>query len=381
MAKSALSFPWGVSRRVIVALLVSSAFVRTPQAQTLPDRLADTTYWRMMTEFSEPGGYFRSDNFISNETAWQMVIPELLGTIPPQGVYLGVGPEQNLTYIVNLKPRLAFIVDIRRQNLVQHLMYKALAEMSETRADFVSRLFARPRPADMPSDLRAADMFVQFARVVPDSMLYHRTYAAVVERLTKTHGFPLDTTDLRSLEYVLSTFYYAGPGVTYSSGQGGGGFGGMRGMPSYLELMMQDDGTGLDRSFLANETNYQTLRDYHARNAIIPLVGNFAGPSALRRVGEYVRAHQAVVNVFYLSNVEQYLFQQGDEWFRFYTNVGTLPLDSTSTFIRSVTNRNGGGYARSGTLMAQLLASMPETVRLFQTGQIQSYLGIILMSR
>ena len=123
------------------------------------------------------------------------------------------------------------------------------------------------------------------------------------------------------------------------------------------------------------------MRDYHARNAIIPLVGNFAGPSALRRVGDYVRAHQAVVNVFYLSNVEQYLFQQGDEWYRFYTNVGALPLDTTSTFIRSVTNRNGGGYARSGTLMAQLLASMPETVRAFQGGQIQSYLGIILMSR
>jgi hypothetical protein len=159
----------------------------------------------------------------------------------------------------------------------------------------------------------------------------------VVERLTQTHGFPLDTFDLRSLEYVLSTFYYAGPGVTYSSGQGGGGFGGMRGMPSYLELMMQDDGTGLDRSFLANEANNQTLRDYHARNAIIPLVGNFAGPSALRRVGDYVRAHQAVVNVFYLSNVEQYLFQQGDEWFRFYTNVGihhVVPLASRTAAAR-----------------------------------------------
>jgi hypothetical protein len=43
----------------------------------------------MISEFSEPGGYFRSDNFISNETAWQMVIPELLGTIPPQGAAAG----------------------------------------------------------------------------------------------------------------------------------------------------------------------------------------------------------------------------------------------------------------------------------------------------
>jgi hypothetical protein len=368
--------------RVAVALLLSGTLAAAPQAQSLPDRLADTTYWRMISEFSEPGGYFRSDNFISNETAWQMVIPELLEKIPPQGVYLGVGPEQNLTYIVNLKPRLAFIVDIRRQNLVQHLMYKAIAELSPTRADFVSLLFSRPKPADVATDARAADLFVQFTRVPADSMLYHRTYAAVIDRLTKTHGFPLDTADKRSLEYVLSTFYAAGPGVTYSSGQAGGGFGGMRGMPSYLELMMQDDGAGVDRSFLATEDNYQTLRDYHARNAIIPLVGNFAGPTALRRVGDYVRAHNAVVNVFYLSNVEQYLFQQGDEWFRFYTNVGTLPLDDNSTFIRSVTNRGGmGGFARAGTLMAQLTASMDETVKAFTAGQITTYYAIISMSR
>ena len=64
----------------------------------------------------------------------------------PGGVYLGVGPEQNFTYIAALKPKMVFITDIRRGNLHMQLMYKALFELSADRAEFVSRLFTKKRP-------------------------------------------------------------------------------------------------------------------------------------------------------------------------------------------------------------------------------------------
>ena len=111
---------------------------------TLPDRIADTTFWRMFNEMSERGGSFRSDNFVSNETQLQYVIPKLQREIKPGGVYVGVGPEQNLTYVVALAPKIAFIVDIRRQNALEHLMYKAIIELSANRAEFLSRLYSRP---------------------------------------------------------------------------------------------------------------------------------------------------------------------------------------------------------------------------------------------
>ena len=78
----------------------------------------------MITDFSEAGGYFRSDNFLSNEAGYQHVIPLLKKSIRPGGVYLGVGPEQNFTYVVALEPKMAFIVDIRRQNMLEHLLIK-----------------------------------------------------------------------------------------------------------------------------------------------------------------------------------------------------------------------------------------------------------------
>src|SRR5579864_9415827 len=116
-------------------------------AQSLPNKLADHDCWRLSTESSESNGFFRSDNLLSNESGFQNVIPELIRTTKPGRVYMGVGPEQNFTYIVATKPAMAFIVDVRRGNLDLQLMYKALFELSTDRADFVSRLFSRRRPA------------------------------------------------------------------------------------------------------------------------------------------------------------------------------------------------------------------------------------------
>src|SRR5438105_3911973 len=153
----------GFSRAAtIIAFSAIVASHGEAQPQTIPAKLADSAFWRLSTEFSEPGGYFRSDNFVSNETTFQYVIPRLIQMEKPGGVYLGVGPEQNFTYIVALKPRIAFIFDIRRQNMITHLMYKVLFEESADRAEFLSKLFSRPRPAALDSATKAYPMFVAY---------------------------------------------------------------------------------------------------------------------------------------------------------------------------------------------------------------------------
>ena len=115
-------------------------------ADQLPNELDAQTFSRMIDEFSEPGGYFMYDNHLSNERSYQDPIPSLLEVVKPGGVYLGVGPEQNFTYIAALHPAMAFIIDIRRQNMVELLMYKALFAMASNRAEFVSLLFSRRLP-------------------------------------------------------------------------------------------------------------------------------------------------------------------------------------------------------------------------------------------
>jgi hypothetical protein len=353
-------------------------------AETLPSRLSDRAFWQLVTELSETGGYFRSDNFLSNENAFQSVIPELKSTLPTGGVYLGVGPEQNFTYIVALRPKLAFVIDIRRQNMIEQLLYKAFIEASSNRADFLSRLFARKRPSELSNDATVEALFAAYANVMPSEALFKTNLQAARERLVNDHKFALSPDDLKSLEYVYSAFFRGGPELNYSfSPSGVGGFGG--GFPSYRELMVETDGQGEKRSYLATEENFRRLREYEKNNMIVPVVGDFGGDKALRAVGEYVRAHEATVTVFYTSNVEQYLFQEAYAWRKFLANVATFPLDGRSTFIRSISNR---GFTFSqfrrfspGARASTALSSIPDVVRAFNAGQIHEYTDIVKMSK
>lgn len=356
-----------------------------PDAQggaRLPDALADSTWWRMIREFSEPGGYFRSENFVSNELGLQHVVARLQVTAPPGGVYVGVGPEQNFTYIAALKPRVAFIVDIRRQNLLQHLWYKAVFELSSSRAQFLTRLFARPLSGPMAATSRwSADTLISRLQQAPaDSALFARTFREVRTHLTVTRGITLDSSDLATLHYIDSVFYQNGPELNYSSSGGAAGYrGGFRRMPTFAQVATATDSVGVNVGFLGSEAAYHTVRDLQRRNLIVPLVGNFAGPRTLRTVGAWLRDHTAQVHVFYTSNVEQYLFQQGDEWARFYANVGSMPLSTSARFIRSVTG--GYGAARNGFLMTSLTSEIAPIVRDAGAGRLGGYGDVISRSR
>jgi hypothetical protein len=329
-----------------VSFAVVFAFVGLSARQAaLPDRLTDAEFWTLSQESSEPGGYFRSSditNFTSNELWFQHVIPDLTARVKPGSVYLGVGPEQNFTYMAALKPRMAIIFDIRRGNLDMQLMYKALFELAKDRADFVSMLFAKPRPEGLSTTSTAAEIFGAIGRVDSNRALYEKTLAAMKDHLTRTHTLPVPERDLAGIETIYQTFFTSG---FY-----------LRASPSYAELMTATDMTGKARSYLATEADFTVLKDLQTRNMVVPVVGDFAGPKALRAIGQYLKARNGTVGAFYLSNVEQYL--PGDLWTSFCKNVATMPLDAASTFIRS---QSGGGGGRGGGFINSLGAMAAET--------------------
>jgi hypothetical protein len=146
-------------------------------------------------------GSFVSDNIISNEVELQQVIPELQKT-KQRGVYIGVGPEQNFTYITALKPSMAFVIDIRRGNLLLHLTYKALIELSIDRIDFMSRLFARKRPVGVGDHFTARALFNAFGAVPVSETLAQATEREILNRLERTHGFSLSDDDKRGISEI-----------------------------------------------------------------------------------------------------------------------------------------------------------------------------------
>src|SRR3954453_22022876 len=146
-------------RCFIIACLLLTIVTLARAAETLPSELSDQDFWKLSSESSETDGTFRSDNLLSNEIYFQYVIPPLNGAARQGRVYMGVGPEQNFTYIAALKPKMVFIVDIRRGNLDPQLIYKALFEMSKDRAEFVSRLFARKEPEGIGPNSTVEEIF------------------------------------------------------------------------------------------------------------------------------------------------------------------------------------------------------------------------------
>jgi hypothetical protein len=324
--------------------------VPAPAPVHLPERLSDADFWTLSTDLSEPNGSFRSDNLLSNEIWLQYVIPDLLNVAKPGRVYMGVGPEQNFTYIAALKPAMAVIVDVRRGNLDLHLMYKALFELSADRADFLSRLFSRKRPEGLTPASNIHEIFQAYAASTADDALFEQNFQSIVDHLQKTHGFPLPAEDVSGIRYVYEYFWRYGPDLTYwMSGGGFGGRGG-RNSPTYADLMIATDESGTLRSYLATEENFQVLKTLESKNLLVPVVGNFAGPKAVRAVGAWLKSHNAVVSAFYLSNVEQYLYQDGI-WMDFCGNASQLPIDETSQFIRSY--RAGGGPGFGGGSLTQ----------------------------
>ena len=123
--------------------------------------------------------------------------------------------------------------------------------------------------------------------------------------------------------------------------------------------MVADDGKGQMRSFLANDENFQVLKDLHDEESAR------AGRRQLRRERKRSApsaatsaSARATVAAFYLSNVEQYLSRE-HSWYSFCANVATLPLDSSSKFIRSVRNSTYG----PGVGLDSELGDMPEEVK------------------
>jgi hypothetical protein len=342
------------------SLLTSSAILAEGATSKLPSQLTDKEFWKLVSDFSEPSGTFHSENLVSNEAQYQGIIPDLVKIVKQGQVYMGVGPEQNFTYMTATKPAMAFIIDIRRGNLDVHLLYKALFELSADRAEFVSRLFSRKRPQGLSAESKAEDIFAAYKKVPSDKALYEQNLQAIKSHLMKKHGFALTEGDLQGIEFAYNSFFASGPYIEYQlTGVGGSSsrsraFGkslssgistsmmGTDGHPTYANLMTSTDWDGVQHSYLSTEERFKFLKDLETRNLVVPIVGNFAGPKAIRSVGSYLKQKGAVVSTFYMSNVEQYL-SEGTQAMDFCYNVATLPLDSKSTLIRSIRGGSSGG--------------------------------------
>ena len=380
--------------RALIFLLVGVMLALAPAAPavwsngrgaaTIPPRegapIDERAFWRMVSDFSEEDGRFHSDNLVSNEREYQVVIPQLKVNVGVGRAYLGVGPDQNFAYIAALQPSVAFIVDIRRQNALLHLLYKAVFEDSETREEFLARLFSRPKPSGLDRRATAGELLAAFDRLAPDPKLHERNHRDVLKRLVDKHRFVLGAEDLRLLRYVHDAFYQTGPDISYAYPTPAA-----QRFPSWGDLVLATDGEGINHGYIGSDEIYQVLRRFQLENRLIPVVGDFAGDKALPSVAAYLQARGLKVGAFYTSNVEFYLYQT-ERWRTFFGHVGLLPVDQASQFIRSSFGTSGYGYGNFGgyqrmVVSRTLLDSISGLVNAFRDSRVETYEQLLDRSR
>jgi hypothetical protein len=317
-----------LKRALVITYAILILFSSTVTAQK-PPKLTPEEFSGLIAEISEESGYFRYDNWVSNELSHQHVLDPLKEYNVKGGVYLGVGPNQNFTYIANIKPDLAFIMDIRRDNMLQHLVWKVAFEQSETRAEFFSFLFARPLDKKIgPTKDAGIDGLIEYFNLAPqDSALFNKNMSIIMSTLRDKYKFQFIPSDERNLRRIYRFFYNGSLDMTYTGNT-------FQWFPTYARFMALTDQHGVQRNSFNFRKDYLYLRKMHLENRLIPCVGNFGGTKALRSIARYLKEHDYTVTAYYVSNVEQYVMRDYPVWRNWVENVKSLPLTDNSVFIR-----------------------------------------------
>ena len=306
-------------------------------AQDTAPALSDSVFAALVARVSEPGGYFDSDNLISNESSYLHVLGGMRRIGVTGGAYVGVGPDQNFSYIARLRSASAFIIDIRRDNLLQHLLFKALFEMSRNRVEYLALLTGRAVPNDVAKwNRRTITEIVDFIdKSAPDPDQFETT-RGVVRTKVRRYGVPVTPAEVETIGHIQQAFFDAGLDLKFTSlGRAPREY-----YPNLRKLLLERDLTGKQLSYLASEDDFQYLKSLEARNLVIPVVGNLAGPHALREIGRVLTERGEKLSVLYVSNVEFYLMREGS-FDIFAASVQTLPYNARSVIIRSYF---GGGF-------------------------------------
>jgi hypothetical protein len=333
---------------------------------------ASSSFAHLVASLSEPGGYFDTDNLISNERSYLHAVTGLERLQVRGGAYVGVGPDQNFSYIAAIEPQIAFIVDIRRDNVLQHLMFKALFDLADTRLEYLCLLHARPLPANVASwrDSSAAALarYIDSVTVAPD---WTERAQESVATMAGTYGVPLSDADRETVRQFHRAFIEAGLDLRFRSH-------GRRPRwhyPTFRDLVLETDRAGRQVSFLASEDRWQVVEALQERDAIVPIVGDFAGSHALAAIAALLEHRGMTLSAFYTSNVEYYLIESGT-FGRFVDNVRRFPIDDRSVFIRSFFGRNFGFAhpdAVPGYYSVQLLQRVEDFTARYADGGYRSY--------
>lgn len=343
---------------------VHAQAVRAPAVAPSLAPLTDARFAELVAELSEPGGFFDTDNLISNERSYLHALSALDRVGVRGGGYIGVGPDQSFSYIAHTRAELAFLLDVRRDNLLQHLLFKVLFAQASNRAVYLALWLGRPLPVGLAQWAAAPlDDILQYMSDTPVTPASRAAAHEAVRSALRSVRVPLSASDLATIARFHDSFINAGLSLRFTTfGRPPRPY-----YPTLGDLLRETGRDGQRASYLATEAGFQYVKELHRRNRVIPVVGNLAGPTALRAIGREVRAQGLVVSVLYASNAEDYVLRDG-LFAQYASNVQSLPSASRSVIVRSWFGGPGSHpHAVAGYFSTQLVQTFTDFATLAAT--------------
>lgn len=309
-----------VQRRRFLATLATGAIgCRRPRQNhrgAPPQLAADArTFVALINALSERGTSEILDNYLSNEASY-LDVADVLGGVVPSHAYLGVGPEQNFSYIALTRPSIAFIVDYRRDNLLLHLVYKALFARARSRAEFLALMLGRTleRVVDVGAEVPELLSAIDGAAMRREPFDLRADLAPYSALLSKRDGMQIEVTQRVWFDRQLDRTPDLAPRA-----------------PTLRTLLSARAPSGRFASFLADETRFRSLRALHGAHRIVPVVGDLSGSHTFTTIAALLRAQSMAVGSIYVSNVEL----AAADARRWRAHLATLPRDRGAVLIRS----------------------------------------------
>jgi hypothetical protein len=291
------------------------------------------------------------------------------------GAYVGVGPDQSFSYIAHVRPSVAYVIDVRRDNMLQHLLFKALFARARNRAEYLALLVGRPVPTDVARwSGRDVDSIVAYLDATPVSAASAELARAVVRDGVRRSGVPLSGADLATIARFHAAFIDAGLGLQFTStGRAPRPY-----YPTLRQLVLERDLEGVQASYLAREDDFQFVKRLQQRDLVVPVVGNLAGDHALAAIGRDMTARGTRLSALYTSNVEDYLVRDGS-FPAFARTVAALPRMPNGVIIRSYFGRGGQGLPQTvpGYYSTQLLQSLASFAAEHARGGLRTYHDVV----
>ncbi len=316
---------------IALALAACDGRAQAPAVRAVGElpALSDSAWGALVLSLSEEPGFFDTDNLISNERSYLHVLGPLRRL--RGGAYLGVGPDQSFSYLAAARPAVAFVIDIRRDNLLHHLLLRSLFALSSNRAEYLARLHGRALPANPRAwDARPLEDILARIDSLPVDPAAARATVQAVDSLVRWLPLPITEADRATIQRFHREFMQNGTGLRFQTfGRAPRPY-----YPTFRDLLLEKDATGQPGSFLYREEDFRWVKALEARNLVVPVVGDLAGPHAVRAIADWLKRQGVGVSGYYTSNVENYVWRDG-KYAAFVANVRALPWSADGVIVRS----------------------------------------------